>query len=237
MLERARASAGYGSLRIPALILYALFAAFAAASFVHILGLIFQVSVLQDAKSQPTTPALLERADNADAVVNGGVIIASIACLAIAGVFLWWTWRATRNVPALGAEAPEFSPAWAIGWWLIPFANLVQPGRVVRQAWRAADPRVPPGRSAAWRRMDGSSAILAWWIVWVLAGIASVLAWRADYGATLDDRIGEAITELLATVALVVAAGFAIAVVYRLTVRQDLAFVRRAEIGATERPD
>lgn len=57
----------------------------------------------------------------------------------IAGLFVWlclagicvWTFRATKNAQLLGMKT-TFSPALAVGGWLIPFANFVMPYIAVR---------------------------------------------------------------------------------------------------------
>lgn len=47
--------------------------------------------------------------------------------------FLIWEYRAFNNLSVLRARNLEFSPGWAVGWWFVPFANLVKPFQVVRE--------------------------------------------------------------------------------------------------------
>lgn len=58
--------------------------------------------------------------------------------LAVYGVaiaaFLWWLSRVVANIPALGGGWPPVSPTGAIGWWLVPGANLFQGPRIVADA-------------------------------------------------------------------------------------------------------
>jgi hypothetical protein len=74
--------------------------------------------------------------------VETGTFIVSISAILQLGVrvicvvlFLTWLYRVFRNLPAIGARNLEFSPGWAIGWWFIPFANLVQPYKVVKELY------------------------------------------------------------------------------------------------------
>ena len=53
--------------------------------------------------------------------------------LGTATAVLMWVHRAYRNLPALGARDMAYSPGWAVGWWFIPFLNLVRPYQVVRE--------------------------------------------------------------------------------------------------------
>lgn len=46
-------------------------------------------------------------------------------------MFLMWLHRVVRQLNALGVEVGA-TPGWAVGWWFVPFANLVKPFRIVR---------------------------------------------------------------------------------------------------------
>ena len=54
--------------------------------------------------------------------------------------FLFWVHRAYSNLSALKARNLEFTPGWAVGWWFIPFANLVKPFQVIRELFNESDP-------------------------------------------------------------------------------------------------
>jgi hypothetical protein len=77
-----------------------------------------------------------------------------ITCFFVVGR---WIYRASVNAHALRSEM-TITPAWAVGWYFVPFANLVKPLHAMREIWLAShesdgsyDERVP---------------ILAlWWIV------------------------------------------------------------------------
>ncbi len=78
----------------------------------------------------------------------------------IVGGITWFAWltRSVDNAPAIGGGSPDIGPRGSVGWWFVPFANLVMPYRIV------ADLR---------RRMAISSAdedtriVLAWWLTWI----------------------------------------------------------------------
>ncbi len=55
-------------------------------------------------------------------------------------VFLVWVYRTYNNLSALKSRNLEFSPGWAVGWWFIPFANLVKPFQIVREIFNESDP-------------------------------------------------------------------------------------------------
>ncbi len=76
-----------------------------------------------------------------------------------AAFFLVWVYRAHANVHALGFNELKFSPGWAVGWWFIPFFNLVQPARAMAPSCIGSPRRaiLPPGAptSASGRSLPG----------------------------------------------------------------------------------
>lgn len=96
-----------------------------------------------------------------------GAMVAQLAfgCVGIIGGIVWvvmvvfymmWQHRAVWNAQAQGNQT-KFSPAWSVGWWFIPFANLVFVGLVLRDLWRAS-----AGRGSA----SGLPNVI--WALWVL---------------------------------------------------------------------
>jgi hypothetical protein len=57
--------------------------------------------------------------------------------------YMMWQHRAFWNARAFGNET-KFSPGWSVGWWFIPFANLVMAGLVLRDLWRVSAGRGSP---------------------------------------------------------------------------------------------
>jgi hypothetical protein len=74
----------------------------------------------------------------------------------------------------------KYSPGWAVGWWLIPFANIVMPFLTVRELWKASDPETG---SIDWVARRTTALVGLWW-----AGrlITQVLF---QIGIALDDNL------------------------------------------------
>jgi hypothetical protein len=223
----------FTSLRTPSLILYALFALFGLCTILAVVSDVYQYTTFQrSADGESVALTKLEGARDFFDVAHG---LQSLFILAIPGVFIWWTRRATCNVRALGAERPEFSPGWAIGWWFIPFANWVQPLRVVNQAWRASDPALPASEGDHWRQGKLSPLVPIWWVAY----LAGNFTWGIPISLIDDDsRSQSELPELslfaMATdVWLAVAAGLAVIVVAQLTARQDRAN-RKFDLAAAQ---
>ncbi len=78
--------------------------------------------------------------DSRQALIGGLYLL---VWLVIAVVFLRWTYLSNRNVRALGADGLEFTPGWAVGWYLIPIANLWKPHQALKEIFRASHPDFP----------------------------------------------------------------------------------------------
>ena len=70
------------------------------------------------------------------AVGLGALVLNLLAAVA----FCVWIHRAASNLPALGRYGMKFTPGWCVGWFFIPFANLVKPFQAVKELWRASHP-------------------------------------------------------------------------------------------------
>ncbi|HEU0151921.1 MAG TPA: DUF4328 domain-containing protein [Arenimonas sp.] len=126
-----------------------------------------------------------------------GIIGLALAAIAISLFFVIgrWIFRAAWNIRHLGAKRLEFSPGWAVGWYFVPFANLVYPFRAMKEIWLAShDP-------ARWR--EGSVGLLtAWWTLWLAGNIIGNIALRLSINAEtmesilLAERIGLVSTAL-----------------------------------------
>jgi hypothetical protein len=126
------------------------------------------------------------------------------------------------------ARALHFSPGSAVGWWFCPFINWVRPLRILRETWTAADPAVP-GSTPQQRSQLGAPLVVAWYVAFVLSdllALAGNLSGRgidatSDPVQTLDALHTQSAAYLVASGFSAIAAVLAIAVVRRLTSRQE----------------
>jgi len=82
-------------------------------------------------------------------------------------LFLVWIHRVSTNLQALSGEKLEFTPGWAVGWFFVPFANLVQPYRVLRDLWRVSHRG----------KHDPAVVVVGWWWgLWLLGYVLSISA-------------------------------------------------------------
>jgi hypothetical protein len=108
----------------------------------------------------------------------------ALVIVAIVNIILWCMWlhRAARNVNEAGIERFEFTPGWAVGWHFIPFANLVQPFKVMRQIWNAS--------AADANDLDSSAPnVNLWWGTWLASGILGNASTRIALQAESPDTL------------------------------------------------
>jgi hypothetical protein len=146
--------------------------------------------------------------------------------------WLVWQHRGQRNLSRLGVRQLRFTPAWAVGWWFVPIANLWKPFQSVRELWRASRAGVDDATGAGERTWP---VIGWWWGVWLVSNITLRLSVSMDRQATLDDYIGSDNVDLVQEALSIVAAILAIAVVRSITRRQEAKIV--AGPAVPPRPD
>lgn len=144
--------------------------------------------------------------------------------------FLIWLHRAFNNLSALRAGNLEFSPGWAVGWWFVPFANLVKPYQVMSELWNESDPDFDPDGSFLSSAV-GAPPLVGWW--WALFIVSNILLQVADKmsGSTVSD-IGASFAVVLIIASLLRAVdGFLIIKIIRsITQRQELRLQRIGEL-------
>ena len=210
----------FASLKGPAVWLYWLLGGLAVATVLAMAADAYLVSVMDRARYGN---AFSSEVEGAEGLYWGAKLFQWVFFYSIPWFFLWWTRRATCNVRALGAVRPTFSPGAAIGWWFVPFAGMVQPLRVIRQAWRASAPELGPDDSEGWRE----AGVTGWLVVWWVCFLVTQAVW-VGFGASLDsetmtesDMMDVAGTVMVLDAVLLAVTGLTVWVIGALTARQE----------------
>ncbi|MEU1241504.1 DUF4328 domain-containing protein [Micromonospora parva] len=95
-----------------------------------------------------------------------------VAYLTAAVLVIIWMWRARKNTDAFPGALPTLGAGWAIAGWLVPFANLVVPARVMAAV----------ARDSLWRRFT-PTLVAVWWSSWLVFSLGERLVSRLDDGA------------------------------------------------------
>jgi hypothetical protein len=147
--------------------------------------------------------------------------LSGAAQAAIVVLSIIWTYRVVKNHRAIG-RGTTWGPGMAIGGWFLPPFLYVIPTLVLREAWKASDPTVPPG-DERWKQGRDNPLLWAWFLVYgvgtvVLSVISSSLQFR-QFGGDADDLADVYADSLGMMVALSIVA-IVSAVLWALVVRQ-----------------
>jgi len=141
------------------------------------------------------------------------------AFLGAAIAWLAWLYRAYGNLSLVGSKRSRFPQGWAVGYWLIPFVNLVRAYQAMKDLWL---------RSESLTDRDGSDNLpapaffTAWWgAYWTWAAVEQVFGFLASQPQSVDDLTNVTDLEMLVNVVGIVAALLAIKVVREIDRHQQ----------------
>ena len=130
------------------------------------------------------------RSDSRQQVVG---ILRLLLLIATPVAFLIWFHRTHKNLPSLGQRRLIFTPGWAVGFFFVPFLNLVRPFQAMREVWHGSD----PGHLDLDNTADGSGIrdrlatpplVGWWWALFLISGIISNIVARGGYFYPLVNR-------------------------------------------------
>lgn len=160
--------------------------------------------------------------DASDNFVGSATPVEAGLYLLAAIVVLFWLHRVVANNWELLQQGLRFTPGWAVGWWFIPFANLVRPAQVMSETWRASDPRQARSNPES-RRQVGIGLVIAWWAAFLLGGVVGRVAVIAGgSGDALDTLRTHAQITIAEMGFEVIAAALLVMLVVRISRRQDV---------------
>jgi uncharacterized protein DUF4328 len=136
-------------------------------------------------------------------------------------VFLIWEHRAFANLSPLKARNLEFSPGWAVGWWFIPFANLVKPYQAMKELWRESDPEFDPEMGFLSASIGVPSIFGFWWALWIISNISLRITDAASDAKPSELVSIFPIVNITSGVATIAAAGLIIWIVRDIVQRQE----------------
>lgn len=92
--------------------------------------------------------------------------IASVIAVAM------WIHRAHKSLNQADVAGLEFSPGWAVGWYFIPFANLIKPYQAMRELWNNS--HATPDHFA----VEAPDLLKVWWGTWIVGNILGNISFR-----------------------------------------------------------
>ena len=82
-------------------------------------------------------------------------------------VFCIWVHQAYANLIPLGSRRVRFTPGWAVGYFFIPFVNLVRGVQVMRDVWIESQP-LPAERAEDATLVRRAPLVNGWWAMWLV---------------------------------------------------------------------
>jgi hypothetical protein len=122
--------------------------------------------------------------DRFDATFAVSGIISILVWVPTVIAWLAWSSRTVDNEDALGIGPSKVSPRWAMGWWFVPFANLVMPYRTHREIYD----RYHIGVAA------GAGFVLLWWVVYLADNFLSNVVGRVWLAAETFEELQTGLT-------------------------------------------
>ncbi|HEV7699632.1 MAG TPA: DUF4328 domain-containing protein [Pyrinomonadaceae bacterium] len=164
-------------------------------------------------------------------MLQGLLSVLEFLALVVAAIFfLMWLYRAASNLASLRSDSTEFTPGWTVGWWFIPFANLVKPFQTVRHVWSESDPNVEVQHEfLSSVQASAPGFMVAWWALWILANIASNITSKIFDPENIRTTELSGYFFIVDGVLWIAAAALAITVIRSVTRRQE---ERHRRVGA-----
>ncbi len=158
-------------------------------------------------------------------------VIGIVLLIATVVVWLVWQYRSHANLRALGAGNLRFTPGWVVGWWFIPFADIVFPYLTMRELLKASD----PGAGVAdWAARRTPALLGLWWAAFLARSVLSSIAGTINRHATSVGQLVQGHTVgLVGIVIEFTAALLAILVVREVDRRQSAKSARVSEYTST----
>lgn len=144
--------------------------------------------------------------------------------------FLIWEYRAFKNLSALNAQNLEFSPGWAVGWWFIPFANLVKPFQAMRELWVESDPEYDADLGFLSGSASAPTFMGFWWAFWLITNFTDRIANKLDGSPYFPTAL------IIASIFEIIAASLLIKIILDITKRQELRFQRLGVLQSSSPP-
>ncbi len=195
--------------------LYAHAAVTAALGVFTAMNLVF---LLGEDSAGPAVPDYLSPNFEPYALPYGLTAILYLATLVIYLVlFLMWVHRTNRNAHVLVPGGLEMSPAWAVGWFFVPFASLIKPFEGVDQTWRiSTDP-------TRWKALDTPVLLRWWWGFFLAANFAGTLGNIVSKSHTIGGLIASAGVSVVTFCLIIISCLTTARMVRQLTERQVVA--------------
>ena len=155
--------------------------------------------------------AVVQSTTETEATAFGFLSIALIGYLVTAVIFITWFFQSYRAAQSRGATARTWAAGWAIGGWVIPFANFVIPKLVMNEVDRMSNPEAgDPPIGDRWRPLPRLESSDTWWGLFLLGTLTTAVGsnWL-PYADVKSASYATALVLIACGMAAVAGSGFA----------------------------
>lgn len=96
-----------------------------------------------------------------------GILAGLVGILAIVSVCMW-IFRIAQNVHLAGVQYLNYTPGWHVGWFFIPFVQLVMPFICMRELWKSNSVINDRSRYDKWMDQSLSPFVVLWYVSFLL---------------------------------------------------------------------
>ncbi|MEA3065603.1 MAG: hypothetical protein QOJ27_2055 [Sphingomonadales bacterium] len=127
-----------------------------------------------------TSPPEAELSD----LVTGGTGILNLLAFWVSGIIvLRWIHRVNANAQGF-AGGMTVSPGWNVGWFFVPFANLIKPFQGVRETWQVSQ------GAPNWQDEPVPVRLRWWWACWLVTNFIDNASFRLSLRSeTVGDSV------------------------------------------------
>ncbi len=105
------------------------------------------------------------------------IYIVTAICFAI------WIVRAHKNLRALKIQRLSYTPGWALGWFFVPFLNLIRPFQAMKDLWQASH------AGAEWSTASSAKLVDFWWCLWLINNVYGAIISRTFSSQNSIDEV------------------------------------------------
>jgi len=104
------------------------------------------------------------------------------ALLLVSSIFIIgrWIYLSAKINKLLEIKGLKYTPAWSVGWYFIPFANLFRPYQALKEIYKASF------NKEDWENEEIPSSFGAWWTTWIIFNLFANASMRMWYGLGED---------------------------------------------------
>ena len=167
--------------------------------------------------------SVIVKGDKIELMIILGLFLANVTAIIL---FLRWFHQCYKNLSALGADKLEYSPGWAVGWFFIPFANVVKPYSVASEMWRASAVSYPNDKSpSSWVVGPTGWLVPFWWLTFLVYSIFQrFVSGKINEAKSLEDLLNVIPLDVISSVLNIVGVFTVVLLIKKLSKRQYMRF-------------